>query len=107
MSPDGGPSSPTATPDHGAYAANHHHPAAGTGAAGAGGRPQAGAPSSSSSSAAAGGGGAGAARSSSLSSTLTFTRSASVLGYCLLPLVATSMVGVVLPMNGHVGIALT
>lgn len=39
------------------------------------------------------------------STTLTFPRSASVLGYCLLPLVATSLVGVVVPMNtlfGHV-----
>ncbi|KAL9615324.1 MAG: hypothetical protein Q9167_000295 [Letrouitia subvulpina] len=34
-----------------------------------------------------------------LSSTLTFPRSASVLGYCLLPLVMTSLVGVVLPMD--------
>jgi hypothetical protein len=38
------------------------------------------------------------------SSTLTFGRSASVLGYCLLPLVVTSLIGVVMPMNtlfGH------
>jgi len=40
---------------------------------------------------------------SSMSSTLTFPRSASVLGYCLLPLVGTSAVGVVLPMDTAVG----
>ncbi|MCJ1241924.1 hypothetical protein MMC14_009931 [Varicellaria rhodocarpa] len=34
-----------------------------------------------------------------MSSTLTFLKSASVLGYCLLPLVLTSLVGVVLPMD--------
>ncbi len=38
-----------------------------------------------------------------LSSTLTFPRSASVLGYCLLPLVLTSFVGVVLPMDTAAG----
>ncbi|KAA6412400.1 MAG: Golgi membrane [Lasallia pustulata] len=42
-------------------------------------------------------------RSQSLSSTLTFPRSASVLGYCLLPLVLTSLVGVLLPMDTLVG----
>ncbi|KAI4860870.1 Yip1-domain-containing protein [Hypoxylon rubiginosum] len=42
-----------------------------------------------------------------LSSTLTFTRSASVLGYCLLPLVLTSLVGIVLPMDGPLGYILT
>ncbi|KAL9023731.1 MAG: hypothetical protein Q9196_007014 [Gyalolechia fulgens] len=36
---------------------------------------------------------------SHLNSTLTFPRSASVLGYCLLPLVLTSLVGVVVPMD--------
>ncbi|KAL8925443.1 MAG: hypothetical protein Q9208_003535 [Pyrenodesmia sp. 3 TL-2023] len=36
---------------------------------------------------------------SHLNSTLTFPRSASVLGYCLLPLVLTSLVGVVAPMD--------
>jgi hypothetical protein len=41
------------------------------------------------------------------SATLTFPRSASVLGYCLLPLVATSLVGVVAPMNTVFGRALT
>jgi hypothetical protein len=40
---------------------------------------------------------------SSMSSTLTFPRSASVLGYCLLPLVGTSAVGVVWPMDTAVG----
>lgn len=38
-----------------------------------------------------------------LSSTLTFPRSASVLGYCLLPLVLTSLVGILLPMDTLVG----
>jgi protein YIPF5/7 len=42
-----------------------------------------------------------------LSSTLTFPRSASVLGYCLLPLVLTSLVGIVMPMDGPVGYVLT
>jgi hypothetical protein len=42
-----------------------------------------------------------------LSSTLTFPRSASVLGYCLLPLVLTSLVGIVMPMDGMVGYVLT
>ncbi|KAI1769718.1 Yip1-domain-containing protein [Hypoxylon cercidicola] len=42
-----------------------------------------------------------------LSSTLTFTRSASVLGYCLLPLVMTSLVGIALPMDGPLGYILT
>jgi protein YIPF5/7 len=42
-----------------------------------------------------------------LSSTLTFTRSASVLGYCLLPLVMTSLVGIVIPMDTTIGYILT
>jgi len=42
-----------------------------------------------------------------LSSTLTFPRSASVLGYCLLPLVLTSLVGVALPMDTLGGYLLT
>jgi hypothetical protein len=42
-----------------------------------------------------------------LSSTLTFTRSASVLGYCLLPLVLVSLVGIVMPMDGLFGYVLT
>ncbi|KAL2162281.1 hypothetical protein VTH06DRAFT_7194 [Thermothelomyces fergusii] len=41
------------------------------------------------------------------SSSLTFARSASVLGYCLLPLVATSLVGIFLPMDKPAGIALS
>jgi hypothetical protein len=49
--------------------------------------------------------GPGAPRQSS--SSLTFPRSASVLGYCLLPLVLTSLVGVVLPMDGLLGYLLT
>ncbi|CAJ2505512.1 Uu.00g129060.m01.CDS01 [Anthostomella pinea] len=42
-----------------------------------------------------------------LSSTLTFVRSASVLGYCLLPLVLISLVGIVMPMDGPLGYVLT
>lgn len=42
-----------------------------------------------------------------LSPTLTFPRSASVLGYCLLPLVATSLAGIVMPMDTPMGIVLT
>lgn len=42
-----------------------------------------------------------------LSSTLTFARSSSVLGYCLLPLLATSAIGVVFPMDTPGGIVLT
>lgn len=41
------------------------------------------------------------------SATLTFPRSASVLGYCLLPLVATSLVGIVMRMDTPFGIVLT
>lgn len=41
------------------------------------------------------------------SPTLTFARSASVLGYCLLPLVATSLFGIVLPMDTPFGIVIT
>ena len=42
-----------------------------------------------------------------LPSTLTFFRSCSVIGYCLLPLVLTSLVGVVLPMDTAAGYLLT
>lgn len=42
-----------------------------------------------------------------LSSTLTFPRSASVLGYCLLPLVLTSLIGIAVPMDGALGYVLT
>ncbi|CAG9989529.1 unnamed protein product [Clonostachys byssicola] len=51
-----------------------------------------------------GSGAPGAHHGGHFSSTLTFGRSASVLGYCLLPLVVTSLIGVVMPMNtlfGH------
>ncbi|KAF4504502.1 hypothetical protein G6O67_007949 [Ophiocordyceps sinensis] len=41
------------------------------------------------------------------SATLTFPRSASVLGYCLLPMVATSLFGIVMPMDTPLGIVLT
>lgn len=40
-------------------------------------------------------------------STLTFWRSCSVLGYCLLPLVVTSLIGVALPMDTVFGYLLT
>ncbi|KAI1141315.1 Yip1-domain-containing protein [Hypoxylon sp. FL0543] len=42
-----------------------------------------------------------------LSGNLTFARSASVLGYCLLPLVITSLIGIVVPMDGPLGYILT
>lgn len=42
-----------------------------------------------------------------LSSTLTIWRSASVLGYCLLPLVAISLVGIVMPLDTLSGYVLT
>ncbi|SPO07547.1 related to Golgi integral membrane protein [Cephalotrichum gorgonifer] len=42
-----------------------------------------------------------------VSPTLTFARSGSVLGYCLLPLVVTSMVGIVMPMDTPAGIVCT
>lgn len=45
--------------------------------------------------------------SSHLSSTLTFPRSVSVLGYCLLPLVITSSVGIVVSMDSMLGYVLT
>jgi hypothetical protein len=41
------------------------------------------------------------------SATLTIWRSASVLGYCLLPLVLTSFVGIGLPLDGLFGYILT
>ncbi|KAI9732645.1 MAG: hypothetical protein M1834_003982 [Cirrosporium novae-zelandiae] len=44
---------------------------------------------------------------SSLSSILTFARSSSVLGYCLLPLVLTSLIGVLVPMDTMFGYILT
>lgn len=45
--------------------------------------------------------------SSHFSSSLTLARSASVLGYCLLPLVFTSVVGIVVPMDSFFGYILT
>jgi len=53
------------------------------------------------------GAGAGGGNGGHLSSTLTFARSASVLGYCLLPLLATSLAGIVMPMDTPLGIVLT
>ncbi|KAF2473511.1 Yip1-domain-containing protein [Lindgomyces ingoldianus] len=44
---------------------------------------------------------------SHFSSSLTFPRSASVLGYCLLPLVLTSIIGIAVPMDGLFGYLLT
>ncbi|KAF2235459.1 Yip1-domain-containing protein [Viridothelium virens] len=44
--------------------------------------------------------------SAHFSSTLTYPRSASVLGYCLLPLVITSLVGIAVPMDGPFGYVL-
>ncbi|KAF1987271.1 putative Golgi membrane protein [Aulographum hederae CBS 113979] len=44
---------------------------------------------------------------SHFSSTLTFPRSASVLGYCLLPLVLVSFLGIAAPMDTFLGYALT
>ena len=41
------------------------------------------------------------------SSTLTYSRSASVLGYCFLPLVFTALFGVAVPMDSVMGYALT
>jgi len=46
-------------------------------------------------------------RPSHFSSTLTFARSASVLGYCLLPLVMTSLIGIVMPMDTFFGYVMT
>jgi hypothetical protein len=45
--------------------------------------------------------------STQYTSTLTFPRSASVLGYCLLPLVITSLIGIVIPMDTLFGYLLT
>ncbi len=55
----------------------------------------------------AGGGGDGVGGQGKLSNTLTFARSASVLGYCLLPLVVTSLFGVGMPMDTPLGIVMT
>lgn len=48
----------------------------------------------------------GSYASNSLSSTLTIGRSSSVLGYCLLPLVFASLIGVVLPLDSVFGYCL-
>jgi hypothetical protein len=53
------------------------------------------------------GGAAAGPHGGHFSATLTFPRSASVLGYCLLPLVATSVFGIVMRMDTPVGIVLT
>lgn len=50
---------------------------------------------------------AGGISSGHFSATLTFPRSASVLGYCFLPLVLTSLVGVLIPMDTMFGYLLT
>ncbi len=44
---------------------------------------------------------------SHLGSSLTFPRSASVLGYCLLPLVLVAIFGIVIPLDGLFGYLLT
>jgi hypothetical protein len=46
-------------------------------------------------------------QASNLSTTLSFGRSTSVLGYCILPLVFTSLVGIAVPMDSVFGYALT
>ena len=57
---------------------------------------------------ASGGGGAGGeGNNGSSSSSLTFPRSASMLGYCLLPLVVVGLVGVVMPLDSMVGYVLS
>ncbi|KAL1953591.1 hypothetical protein VTO42DRAFT_2572 [Malbranchea cinnamomea] len=52
-------------------------------------------------------GSSGPAMAGHFSSTLTFPRSASVLGYCFLPLVLTSLVGILIPMDTMFGYLLT
>jgi hypothetical protein len=44
---------------------------------------------------------------SHLGSSLTYPRSASVLGYCLLPLVLVAMLGILVPLDGLFGYLLT
>lgn len=44
---------------------------------------------------------------SHLGSSLTYPRSASVLGYCLLPLVLVAILGIVIPLDGLFGYLLT
>ncbi|RNJ60306.1 hypothetical protein D7B24_008687 [Verticillium nonalfalfae] len=54
-----------------------------------------------------GGGGSGPGKPGHFSTTLTFARSSSILGYCLLPLVATSLLGILMPMDTPLGIVIT
>ena len=53
------------------------------------------------------GSGASSHQGGHFSSTLTYSRSASVLGYCFLPLVLTALFGVLLPMDTVLGYVLT
>lgn len=91
---------PSTTPDHhAAGSSTPSYPGAGGGVAPA-------YPSASSSASATAMGSSGGSKPGS-SGNLTFARSSSVLGYCLLPLLATSLVGIFLPMDKPVGITLT
>ena len=49
----------------------------------------------------------GHARGSHLGSSLTYPRSASIVGYCLLPLVLVSTLGIVIPLDGLFGYVVT
>lgn len=49
----------------------------------------------------------GASAAGHFSATLTFPRSASVLGYCFLPLVLTALIGILVPMDTLFGYLLT
>jgi hypothetical protein len=49
----------------------------------------------------------GHSQGSHLGSSLTYPRSASVLGYCLLPLVLVAMLGILVPLDGLFGYLLT
>lgn len=49
----------------------------------------------------------GHARGSHLGSSLTYPRSASIVGYCLLPLVLVSTLGIVIPLDGLFGYIVT
>lgn len=46
-------------------------------------------------------------RGSHLGSSLTYPRSASIVGYCLLPLVLVSTLGIVVPLDGLFGYIIT
>ncbi|KAG7128609.1 Protein transport protein yip1 like [Verticillium longisporum] len=54
-----------------------------------------------------GSGGGSGGKPGHFSTTLTFARSSSILGYCLLPLVATSLLGILMPMDTPLGIVIT